>query len=300
VKTGEDQSLLPRVLLTGATGFLGSHLLEALLNKGYEVVILKRSSSNIYRIQDKIDSVISYDVDFQPLDLAFEEQQIDIVIHTAGQYGRDGCSITRMIESNVIFGVKLLDACQKYNVDTFVNTDTLLQPCVSNYSLSKRHFLDWLKHCSDEVRIINLKLEHMYGIKDDNNKFVAWLLSQLKNNVAEIKLTPGVQKRDFIYVSDVVSAFLTVLDKNETLPRFSEFEVGTGQSTSVREFVERMLYFYQKTNSKSQAKLLFGAIPYRKGEVMSVNVNIESLKKIGWQSKVSIDEGLVRIIKELP
>ena len=61
-----------------------------------------------------------------------------------------------------------------------------------------------------------------------------------------------------------------------------------------------MLYFYQKTNSKSQAKLLFGAIPYRKGEVMSVNVNIESLKKIGWQSKVSIDEGLVRIIKELP
>ena len=160
-------SLLPRVLLTGATGFLGSHLLEALLNKGHEVVILKRSSSNIYRIQNKIDNVISYDVDLQPLDLAFEEQEIDVVIHTAGRYGRDGCSITKIIESNVMFGVKLLDACQKYNIDTFINTDTLLQSCVDNYSLSKKHFSDWLKQCSDEVQIINLKLEHMYGIKDD-------------------------------------------------------------------------------------------------------------------------------------
>ena len=102
-------SLLPRVLLTGATGFLGSHLLEALLNKGHEVVILKRSSSNIYRIQDKIDSIISYNIDLQPLVLAFKEQEIDVVIHTAGRYGRDGCNISRMIESNVIFGARLLD-----------------------------------------------------------------------------------------------------------------------------------------------------------------------------------------------
>jgi len=291
-------SLLPRVLLTGATGFLGSHLLEALLNKGHEVVILKRSSSNIYRIQNKIDNVISYDVDLQPLDLAFEEQEIDVVIHTAGRYGRDGCSITKIIESNVMFGVKLLDACQKYNIDTFINTDTLLQSCVDNYSLSKKHFSDWLKQCSDEVQIINLKLEHMYGIKDDNNKFVVWILSQLKNNVAEIKLTPGGQKRDFIYVSDVVSAFLTVLDENKALPRFSEFEVGTGRSISVREFVERILYFYQKSDSKSQTKLLFGAIPYRKGEAMSVSVDITDLKKIGWQPMVSLDDGLSRIIRE--
>ena len=292
-------ALLPRVLLTGATGFLGSHILEALLDKGHEVVILKRSSSDIYRIQDKIDGVISYNVDLQPLNLAFEEQEIDVVIHTAGQYGRGGCSVAKIIESNVMFGVKLLDACQKYNTDTFINTDTLLQPSVNNYSLSKKHFSDWLKQYSGEVHIINMRLEHMYGTKDDDNKFVVWILSQLKNNISEIKLTSGEQKRDFVYVSDVVSAFLVVLDKNKTLPRFSEFEVGTGRSISVREFVERILYFYQKYNIKCKTKLLFGAIPNRKGEAMSVNVNVASLKKIGWQSKVSIDEGLVRIIKEL-
>ena len=291
-------SLFPKILLTGANGFLGSHLFNALLKKGYEVVILKRSSSNIFRIQDNINSVITYDIDTQPLEKAFIEQKIDIVIHTAGRYGRDNCSIEKMIETNVIFGLKLLSFCKKYNINTFINTDTLLQSSVNNYSLSKRHFSDWLKQSSDGVQIINLKLEHMYGMKDDNNKFVAWTLSQLKNNVAEIKLTLGEQKRDFVYVSDVVSAVLILLNKNKDLPEFSEFELGFGQLISVREFVERMHYFYKKFNSKSQTKLLFGATPYRKNEVMSISADITKLKKIGWEPMVSLDEGLSIIVQE--
>ena len=287
-----------RVLLTGATGFLGSHLLDALLNKGYEVVILKRSTSDGYRIQHLIDKVVSYDLDIQPLELAFKERSIDAVIHTAGRYGRDGCSIVKILESNVIFGARLLDACQKYNTNIFINTDTMLQPYLNNYSLSKKHFVDWLKQHSEGVQIINLRLEHMFGTKDDDSKFVSWVLSQLKSGVSEIRLTLGEQKRDFIFIDDVVSAFLTVLAKSETLPQFSEFDVGTGQLTSVRKFVERIAFLYHKTNPKSKTTLLFGAIPYRKGEVMSVYVDIENLKKIGWQPKISLDDGISRIIRE--
>lgn len=291
-------TLFPRVLLTGATGFLGSHLLKALLNKGHEVVILKRSSSNVYRIQDEIGSIVSYDVDLQPLELAFKEQEIEVVIHTAGQYGRGDCGIVKMLESNVIFGVRLLDACQKYNTNIFINTDTMLQSSLNNYSLSKKHFVDWLKQYLEEVQIVNLKLEHMYGTKDDNNKFVSWFLSQLKDGVLEIKLTSGVQNRDFIYVDDVVSAFLTVLEKSKDLPKFIEFNVGTGQSIPVRDFVERVAYLYRKFNAESKTKLLFGAVPYRNGEEMSIDVDITGLQKIGWQAKVSLDEGLLKIIQE--
>ena len=220
--------LLPRVLLTGATGFLGSHLLDALLNRGYDVVILKRSTSNIYRIQHVIDSVASYDIDLKPLEVAFKEQKIDVVMHTAGQYGRNGCSIAEIIESNVTFGASLLDACIKYNTDTFINTDTMLQPYLNNYSLSKKHFVDWLRQFSNKIQVINLKLDHMYGTKDDDNKFVTWFLSQLRKGVSNIELTSGEQKRDFIYVDDVVSAYLTVLEKKKVLPGFSELDVGTG------------------------------------------------------------------------
>lgn len=290
--------MLPRVLLTGATGFLGSHLLDALINRGYDVVILKRSTSNIYRIQHVIDSVTSYDIDLKSLEVAFKEQKIDVVIHTAGQYGRNGCSIAEIIESNVMFGASLLDTCLKYSTRTFINTDTMLQPYLNNYSLSKKHFVDWLRQYSSKVQVVNLRLEHMYGTKDDDSKFVFWLLSQLKKGVSKIELTSGEQKRDFIYIDDVVSAYMTVLDEQKFLPKFSEYDVGTGHLITVRKFVERLLFLYQQTDAQVKTKLLFGAKPYRNGEMMSVDVDITGLKKIGWQSKVSLDEGLNKIIKE--
>ncbi|MFK5948574.1 MAG: GDP-mannose 4,6-dehydratase, partial [Methylococcales bacterium] len=67
---------MKNILLTGATGFLGSHLLEALLNESYQVVILKRSTSDTWRINHLLEQVKSYDVDIQNLDLAFSEQSI--------------------------------------------------------------------------------------------------------------------------------------------------------------------------------------------------------------------------------
>jgi CDP-paratose synthetase len=291
-------SIFPSVLLTGATGFLGSHLLEALLAKEYKVIILKRSTSNSWRIAHLLGQVTSYNVDEQSLELAFEQENIDVVMHTAGQYGRDGCDISKIIETNVIFGVNLMDACLRHNVKTFINTDTMLLPYLNNYSLSKKQFVEWLKQHSDRIQVINLRLDHMYGVKDDDNKFVAWVLSQLKENSLEIKLTEGGQKRDFIYVDDAVSAFMIVLDKREDLSRFSEFDVGTGRLVSVRKFVERLTFYYKKSNPKLQTKLLFGAVPYRKGEAMSVDVNTTGLNKIGWQSKIKLDEGLNKIIKE--
>ena len=289
---------LQTILLTGATGFLGSYLLKDLLLKGYKVVILKRSTSNTDRLESLLDQCVSYDVDIQPLELAFEKQRIDVVIHLACHYGRNDDPIHEVIESNLIFGLRILDACLKFNTDTFFNTDTLLQKHLNIYTLSKKQFVEWLKQASDKIQVVNLKLEHIYGPKDDTTKFVPWLLSKLKANVPEVKLTLGEQERDFIYIDDVVSVYLILLGKKNSLPGFSEFDVGTGQLITVREFVERVVFLYQQSIAQVQTKLLFGAIPYRKDEMMSINVDTEDLKKIGWQSKISLDEGLNKIIKE--
>ena len=77
-----------RVLLTGATGFLGSHLLKTLVSKGYEVIVLKRTTSDMWRLKGFENTFISYDIDQVPLQKVFEDQYIDTIIHTACMYGR--------------------------------------------------------------------------------------------------------------------------------------------------------------------------------------------------------------------
>ncbi|MDA3835748.1 MAG: NAD-dependent epimerase/dehydratase family protein, partial [Spirochaetales bacterium] len=147
------------VLLTGASGFLGSHLLEALLRDGYDVVILKRSTSDVWRIRHLLNRVRSYDVDKVPIGKAFEDQQIDAVIHTACHYGRNSDPISTVVESNLMFGLRLLEVAIFFKTATFFNTDTLLQKHLNIYTLSKKQFVEWLLQQSDKIQVVNLKLE---------------------------------------------------------------------------------------------------------------------------------------------
>ena len=285
------------ILLTGATGFLGSHLLESLLKEGYAVVILKRSTSNTWRIQHLLDQVKTYDVDCEPLENAFKDQRIDAVIHTACQYGRNGEPIHQMVESNLMFGLKLLNAATFFNTVTFFNTDTLLQKHLNAYTLSKKQFGEWLRQQSEKIQVVNLRLEHMYGPKDDTTKFVPWVLSQLKQNVPEIKLTKGEQERDFVYIDDVVSAYLLVLEKTAQMGRFTELDVGTGRLTTVRTFVEALKTAYERRYGKSHTVLNFGALPYREGEMMTIKVDNTLLTDLGWAANMSIPAGITEIIR---
>lgn len=287
------------ILLTGATGFLGSHLLEELLKKQYKVVILKRSTSDLWRIEHLEGQYKSYDVDTQPVELAFEEQRIDCVIHTACHYGRNDDPVSEIVESNLMFGLRILDACLKFNTDTFFNTDTLLQKHLNAYTLSKKQLVEWLQQQTDRLQVINLKLEHMYGPKDDTSKFVPWVISQLNNKAPEIKLTTGNQKRDFIYIDDVVSAYLLALVEASSLPRFIEFDVGTGHLITVKSFLEQLKESYQASFGKITTKLAFGAIPHREGEMMTVEVDNTNLINIGWSSNTNLKDGLNKLINEV-
>ena len=286
------------VLLTGGTGFLGSYLAQALLNEGYKLVILKRSTSDTWRIANMLSEVIIYNIDNEPLIKAFEDQHIDVVIHTACHFGRNGDPTHEIVKANLLLGIKLLDAAIFFKSRTFINTDTFYPKKLNSYSLSKKQFVEWLHMRFEKIQIINMKLQHVYGPLDSNHKFIPWLFCQFEKRVDEIKLTKGEQLRDFIYIEDVVSAYMIVLKKTQQNPAFNEFCVGTGKLRTVRSMVEMVKLAFLIKAPTLKTKLNFGALPYSDQEIMKTDVNNRNLLALGWQPEVELFKGIKKILEK--
>jgi len=233
------------------------------------------------------------------LEDAFKADKFNAVIHTACSYGRNKEPVHKIAETNLLFSLRLLDAAITFNTDTFFSTDTILPKYLNSYSLSKRQFTEWLKQRSSEIQVINMKLEHLYGPKDDTTKFVPRLVEQLLQGAERIPLTEGHQLRDFIYIEDAVSAYQIALNKAEQLEKLNEFDVGAGKLIKVNEFVQQIYAAVQKQHPEIKTTLGFGDIPLREGELMSVELDTASLINIGWKVKHSIQDGIKKTIEAM-
>lgn len=291
---------MPTILLTGATGFLGSHILHELVLNGFDVVIALREKSDILRIKDIIDKVKVYRLNEATIGSIFDQNNIDGVIHTACNYARPNTSIKEILNSNVIFGLNIVEEAVRTKVKFFINTDTLLPANLNYYALSKNQFVIWLKTFTDGIKIINVRIEHMYGCKDDSNKFIYWFLNEALHSTKTINLTSGLQKRDFIYIDDVTSAYLLILKNITNFENWTEFDIGTGLFVTVKSFIQSIVYALQKyKNIDVTSRLNFGAIPYRDNEIMSPILDNSRLIQLGWKPEIGLEKGIEKIIKNI-
>jgi len=281
------------VLATGGTGFLGAHLVRRLAADGHDVILAKRSTSSTERLGELAGSLSSFDLDLVPLEDIFAARRIDAVLHCATDYGRKETPASGVIDANLVLPLKLLELAVKSKTRVFINTDTILDKRVSVYALSKSQFCDWLKHFSPQLIAINVALEHFFGPGDDATKFVSRMVSDSLAGVPRIALTPGLQKRDFIYIDDVVSAFAALIEHAAAMPNgYHPYEVGTGRKTTIRDFMSLVV----RLSGNTGTKLDFEAIPYRENEVMDTNVDLRGLTALGWAPEVPLEEGLRRTI----
>ena len=203
--------------------------------------------------------------------------------------------IYSILESNLLLPLELINFSKKYNVATFVNTDTVLSKNINSYSLSKNQFKEWLDYYSRDMLCINISIEHFYGPFDDRSKFVSHIVNSLRSDIKSIDLTYGMQERDFIYIDDVVNAFIKIIKHNHKKTGLYNYEIGSGVNITIKSFVTLIANLLDN----STTKLNFGAIPYRENEVMRSDVDIKAVKSIGWRPLVELEEGLRRtLIKE--
>lgn len=282
------------ILITGATGILGSALAKALVAGGYRVAILKHRDSPITRLAGIEHRLTVWDTE-DGLEHVFPGAgEIGVIIHCATCYGRGGESMETLHQVNVAEPIRLLEIAREAGVSSFINTDTCLPPETSAYAASKRRFLDAgrLLAGSGNLRFINFRLQHLYGPPYDEANFIGRVVRSCCSNQPDLDLTEGEQLRDFIYFDDAVAAYTCLvrnLQHDHTI--LDEYEVGSGSPISVREVVESI-----KRLSRSTTRLRFGAVSYRPFEPMRLSANIDSLCDLGWRPEFSLELGLSKTI----
>jgi len=136
---------MAKILITGATGYIGSHIAKSCLSNGHAVRILTRSSSDLARLES-----IAGQLRVFRMDPSHQEQSIldslaamggaDTIVHCATSHGRDTESDADIRSSNVAFPGALLNAAIDLGVGHFVNTDTVLPAETNRYAASKAEF----------------------------------------------------------------------------------------------------------------------------------------------------------------
>jgi CDP-paratose synthetase len=281
--------------ITGANGFLGSNLCRHFLQEGFRVVAFTRSTSNIHRLDGLGIDIVNVDKDRFPSENRTSDP-IRVLIHTATCYGRKGEESTAIFDANVQYPMKLLRHAQEHGVRKFINTDTVLPDDFNDYSRSKATFREAGADfaVSEGLAFINVRLQHMFGPWDSETKFTTHVIRACASNVPSLGLTKGEQRRDFIYIEDVVTAYSTLVHHAmKEGPGRSELEVGSGSATRVKTFVELA---HRLTHSRT--KLDFGAFAYRPDEVMDACADTSKLQTLGWRCKYSIEEGIQKTIDE--
>lgn len=279
------------ILITGINGYLGSKLAYRYKND-FHIIGLEYDLSNLFRLEDGLFKV--YESKSGIPDALFENHNIDIIIHTATFYGRAKESNSKMLHANTFIAQALIERAVDNQCELIINTDTVLNRFTSAYALTKKQFRDWLVFYTQQqkIKVINLSLEHFYGPGTSNTNFITLMVQKMLRNEHSIALTFAEQNRDFLYIEDLLRVYDTILDHYMEFDVFQEFSVGYGKNEKLRSILE-----FIKERTKSTSNLLFGAVPYRKNELMNSENDIGALKNLGWYPQVDIKKGLISVVE---
>jgi nucleoside-diphosphate-sugar epimerase len=291
-----------KILLTGATGFIGSHVARLLVNQeGCEVHALVREHSNPWRIQDILPSLHLWrsDLGTSTMREYLLEIQPDLCIHLAwytepGKYlqaleNLDSlASSLELVTQLAAVGCRRfvgIGTCAEYDFSLgYLSESSPIKP-FGFYAATKAAFSTILPEFSQitGMEIAWLRLFYLYGPGEDERRLVAGIITSLLRDEV-IKTTKGEQIKDFLHVEDSARAIWAVARSNLQ----GVINIGSGQPVTVKEIA------YQLGNLLGKSSLIdLGALPYRPQEPMFVCANNHLLKEnTDWIQQYELLSGL--------
>ncbi len=293
-----------KVLLTGATGFIGSQLTQRLIAERHQVAIVVRPESKLEILQAILPQiqVHVYDGSYASLVQALGLAQPELVIHLASlflaQHNEE--DVSRLIESNLKFPAQLLEAMSQLGIHHLINTGTSWQNYKNNeykpvnlYAATKQAFESLLTYYVEAqgLKAVTLKLFDTYGPGDTRPKLLP-LLKRAVNTGETLEMSPGEQMVDLVHVEDVMDCFIAAgvrLLKGE-VSSTEVYAVCSGEHLSLKDLVGTLA---QMTGKRLNVK--WGVRQYRNREVMQPWTSGGTLP--GWSPRISLASGLREYIE---
>jgi CDP-paratose synthetase len=289
-----------RILITGATGFVGQHLISKL--ERYDFKIIVRNQSNKY----STDKQIIYDINsLNDFKYSIESYNPDIVIHLASYLSSsdDIRSIKNTIDSNILFTSILFEALKLTDLKLFINTGTFAEYYFNDgvenpayfYAASKiaiKPIIKYFKNIST-FKHINIVPYTIYGGKSKSKKVIDYILDSIDSK-SHLEMTSGEQVLDFIHIDDITDFYLYCINNINQLKDEESYHLGTGKGTSIKE-LSRIIE--NLTNKK--VNINWGARKYRPLDIMRAIAPVYKLEKeLNWKAKVSIEDGIKKILEK--
>ena len=298
-----------KVLVTGGAGFIGSHIVDRLVEEGHAVVVVDNLSSG--RRQQVNPKAAFYQVDVRDdaLEEVFRRERPQVVDHHAAQMSVN-YSLQNPLEDaaiNVLGSLRLLEYARKYGVERFIFASTggalygepAYLPCdeahpirpLSPYGVSKYTVEQYLAlyHRLYGLPYVALRYGNVYGPRQNPHGeagVVAIFAQRMLEGREAIIYGTGEQRRDFVYVTDVADANLLALQKGDG----DCFNIATGVDASVNEVFASLK---EATGYPREAAYA----PARPGEVFAIHLSHQKAQEVlGWRPRVSLAEGLARTV----
>lgn len=298
---------MAKVLITGATGFIGSHLTRDFLKQKHEVHLITRPKSPLWRLKDTISKVTRHSLDLRHADSVtrlLKRLKPDIILHTAaaGIYRNRHLPAKQMLQHNTLATVNLLTASSTIPYRAFIHTGSSSEygpkntpmkesdTCVPQdmYAISKLA----ATHCAQLTArrankpIVVLRLFSPYGPQDDPRRLIPYVITQARHH-HPLKLASPTAVRDYIYIKDVVTAYRRAVQSASQYAG-EIFNVGSGREVATQVVVKTVLEV-----CRSRSPVNWGKIKPSSQDTAHWRASITKAKKLlHWHPQYDLRRGL--------
>lgn len=297
-----------RILVTGGAGFIGSHLVDALIQRGHQVVVVDNLSTGRLENVNPAAAFHRVDISGSELERIFEKERPEMVNHQAAQTVIQKSNEDPVFdaEQNILGSLNLVLQCLRFGVKKIVYASSagvygepkygpvdenhLVAP-ISYYGISKHtveHYLS-LSHLQNSLSYAVLRYSNVYGPRQNPTGeagVVAIFTRQMLQGERPTIFGKGDKTRDYVYVADVVTANVLAMEKSIS----GVFNIGTGVETSDQDMFDLLAGLTGYQGNPHYA-------PVRKGEIYRICLDSgKARKEIGWQPRLLLREGLIQTV----